>query len=66
MSYYDLPTVVKREIDKVKSCRLEFDDFPICVYHGVFVYMFWDYDLPVEKYRVYGHNYLQQLQKKEG
>lgn len=54
MTYYDLPKVVKREIDKKKSNRPWFDDFPICVYHGVFVYMFWDYDLPVEKYLVYG------------
>lgn len=58
MSYYDLPKVVQREIDKVMACKPCFDDFPICVYRGVFVYTFWDYDLPVEKYRVYGHNYL--------
>ena len=54
MSYYDLPKVVKCEIDKIKSKKSWFYDFPICVYRGVFVYVFWDYDLPVEKYRVYG------------
>lgn len=58
MTYYDLPKVVKREIDQAISNKPWFDDFPICVYRGVFVYTFWDYDLPVEKYRVYGHNYL--------
>lgn len=58
MSYYDLPTVVKREIDKAMSNKPWFDDFPIVIYRGVFCYTFWAYDLPVEKYRVYGHNYL--------
>ena len=53
MTYYDLPKVVKLEIDTIKSKNPWFD-FPICVYRGVFVYTFWDYDLPVEKYRVYG------------
>lgn len=58
MTYYDLPKVVRLEIDKVMSNKPWFDDFPICIYRGVFVYMFWAYDLPIEKYRVYGHNYL--------
>lgn len=57
MMYYDLPKVVKWEIDKVMSrklCNDCVDDFPIVIYRGVFCYMFWDYDLSVEKYRVYG------------
>ena len=54
MSYYDLPKVVKLEIDKIKSNKPLFDDFPIVIYRGVFCYMFWAYDLPVVKYRVYG------------
>lgn len=56
MSYYDLPRVVKLEIDNLKSRRSKHSDLPICVFRGVFVYTFWDYDLPVEKYRVYGQN----------
>lgn len=58
MSYYDLPTVVKREIDMAMSNKPWFDDFPIVIYRGVFCYIFWAYDLPVEKCRVYPHEYL--------
>lgn len=58
MTYYDLPKVVRREIDTVKVRKPLFYDFPIVIYHGVFCYVFWTYDLPVEKYRVYGHNNL--------
>lgn len=51
MTYYDLPTCVKREIDKVMSNKPWLDDFPIVIYRGNFCYMFWAYDLPVERYR---------------
>ena len=54
MTYYDLPKVVKVEIKKALDNKPWVDDFPICIYRGVFVYTFWDFDLPVEKYRVYG------------
>lgn len=54
MSYYDLPTVVKCEINKAMFNKSSSDDFPIVIYRGVFCYTFWAYDLPVEKYRIYG------------
>ena len=58
MTFYQLPKVVQREINEAMSNKPWFDDFPICVYRGVFVYIFWAYDLPVEKCRVYLHEYL--------
>lgn len=57
MSYYDLPTRLKHKIIYVINHTHRFTiDFPIVIKYGVFVYTFWDFDLPVEKYRVYGTN----------
>ena len=59
MSYYDLPTVLKHKFIYVINHSNRYPaDFPIVIKHGVFIYTFWDFDLPVEKYRAYGHNYL--------
>lgn len=58
MTFWDLPKSVKVEIKNALDNRPWFDDFPICVYRGVYVYTFWAYDLPVDKCRVELHEYL--------
>lgn len=57
MSYYDLPTRLKNKIIYIINHQYRIvGDFPIVIKHGVFIYTFWDFDLPVEKYRLYGSN----------
>lgn len=55
MSFYDLPTCVQVRFRQLKDKDIFRNyDFPITVFRGVFIYIFWDFDLPVDKYRVYG------------